>query len=54
VDFAAKQKTDYITDGTTHTVPMILDPAPIAPEFNGADLVVAIRGARGTASLWSG
>lgn len=46
VDFAAKQKTHYLTDGTTHTVPMILDPAPIAAEFNGADLVAAIRGAQ--------
>jgi uncharacterized protein YbcV (DUF1398 family) len=46
VDFAAKQKTHYLTDGTTHTVPMILDPAPIAAEFNGSDLVAAIRGAQ--------
>lgn len=46
VDFAAKQKTHYLTDGTTHTVPMILDPGPIAAEFNGADLVAAIRGAQ--------
>jgi uncharacterized protein YbcV (DUF1398 family) len=46
VDFAAKQKTHYLTDGTTHTVPMILDPGPIAAEFNGAELVAAIRGAQ--------
>jgi len=46
VDFAAKQKTHYLTDGTTHTVHMILDAGPIAPEFNGAGLVAAIRGAQ--------
>jgi uncharacterized protein YbcV (DUF1398 family) len=46
VDFAAKQKTHYLKDGTTHTVPMILDPGPIAAEFNGAELVAAIRGAQ--------
>ena len=46
VDFAVKQKTHYLTDGTTHTVAMILDPGPIAAEFNGADLVAAIRGAQ--------
>jgi uncharacterized protein YbcV (DUF1398 family) len=46
VDFAAKQKTHYLTDGTTETVPMILDPGPIAAEFNGAGLVAAIRGAQ--------
>ena len=46
VDFAAKQKTHYLIDGTTHTVPMILDPGPIAAEFNGAGLVAAIRGAQ--------
>jgi uncharacterized protein YbcV (DUF1398 family) len=46
VDFAAKQKTHFLTDGTTHTVPMILDPGPIAAEFKGGDLVAAIRGAQ--------
>jgi uncharacterized protein YbcV (DUF1398 family) len=46
VDFAAKQKTHYLTDGTTRTVPMILDPGPIAAEFNSAGLVAAIRGAQ--------
>lgn len=46
VDFAAKQKTHYLTDGTTHAVPMILDPGLIAEDFNSADLVEAIRGAR--------
>jgi hypothetical protein len=46
VDFAAKQKTHYLKDGTTYTVPMILEPGPIAAEFNGADLVAAIRGAQ--------
>jgi uncharacterized protein YbcV (DUF1398 family) len=46
VDFATKQKTHYLTDGTTHTVPMILAPGPIAAEFNGAQLVAAIRGAQ--------
>ena len=46
VDFAAKQKTHYLTDGTTHTVPMILDPGRIAAEFDSAGLVAAIRGAQ--------
>jgi uncharacterized protein YbcV (DUF1398 family) len=46
VDFAAKRKTHYLADGATHTVPMILDPGPIAPEFNGTELVAAIRGAQ--------
>jgi uncharacterized protein YbcV (DUF1398 family) len=46
VDFAAKQKTHYLMDGTTYTAPMILDPGPIAAEFNGAGLVAAIRGAQ--------
>ncbi len=46
VDFEAKQKTHYLTDGTTYTVPMILDPGPIAAEFSSADLVAAIRGAQ--------
>ncbi len=37
VDFAAKQKTHYLTDGTTHTVPMILDPGRVvcAPRLRG-------------------
>jgi hypothetical protein len=43
VDFAAKQKTHYLVDGSTHTVPMILDPGPIAAEFDSADLVAAIN-----------
>jgi uncharacterized protein YbcV (DUF1398 family) len=46
VDFAAKQKTHYLTDGTTHAVPMILDPGPIAADFNSSGLVAAIRGAQ--------
>jgi uncharacterized protein YbcV (DUF1398 family) len=46
VDFAAKQKTHYLMDRTTHTAPMILDPGAIAAEFNSADLVAAIRGAQ--------
>ncbi len=46
VDFAAKQKTHYLTDGSTHTVRMILEPGPIAAEFNGTALVAAIRGAQ--------
>jgi uncharacterized protein YbcV (DUF1398 family) len=46
VDFAAKQKTHYLGDGTTHTVPMILDPGPTAKDFNSAGLVAAIRGAQ--------
>ena len=46
VDFAARQKTHYLIDGTMYTVPMILEPGPIAAEFNGADLVAAIRDAQ--------
>jgi uncharacterized protein YbcV (DUF1398 family) len=46
VDFATMQKTHYLSDGTTHTVPMILDPGPISMEFSSADLVAAIRGAQ--------
>ncbi|MFC5863223.1 DUF1398 family protein [Acidicapsa dinghuensis] len=46
VDFATKQKTHYMSDGTTHAVPMILDLDPISEEFNSADLVAAIRGAQ--------
>ena len=46
VDFAAKQKTHYLADGTTHPVPMILAPGPIAAEFDNVGLVAAIRGAQ--------
>jgi len=46
VDFASKQKTHYLADGTTHTVPMILDPGPITDNFDSAALVAAIRGAQ--------
>lgn len=46
VDFATKQKTHYPPDGTTHTVSMILNPDPIAAEFDSAALVAAIRGAQ--------
>jgi uncharacterized protein YbcV (DUF1398 family) len=46
VDFSSKQKIHYLTDGTTYAVPMILEPGPIAVEFNGADLAAAIRGAQ--------
>jgi len=46
VDFATKQKTHYLADGATHTVAMILDPGPIAAEFDNAGLVAAIRGAQ--------
>ena len=46
VGFAAKQKTHYLADGTTHPVPMILAPGPIAAEFDNVGLVAAIRGAQ--------
>ncbi len=46
VDFATKEKTHYLSDGATHTVPMILDPGPISTEFSSVDLVAAIRGAQ--------
>jgi uncharacterized protein YbcV (DUF1398 family) len=45
VDFATKQKTHYLADGTTHTVAMILEPGPIEAEFDHSGLVAAIRGA---------
>jgi len=46
VDFATKQKTHYLADGSTQAVAMILDPGPIAAEFDNAGLVAAIRGAQ--------
>jgi uncharacterized protein YbcV (DUF1398 family) len=46
VDFAARQKTHYLGDGTTETILMILEPGPIAAEFDSAALVAAIRGAQ--------
>ena len=46
VDFAAAQKTHYLADGTTVTVPMIMTPGPIAPEFDDDALVDAVRGAQ--------
>ncbi len=46
VDFATKQNTHYLTDGSTHTVPMILNPDLIAADFDSAALVAAIRGAQ--------
>lgn len=46
VDFATKQNTHYLTDGSTHTAPMILNPDPIATDFDSAALVAAIRGAQ--------
>ena len=46
VDFATAQKTHYLTDGTTLAVPMILEPGPIAADFNTEALVAAIRGAQ--------
>jgi uncharacterized protein YbcV (DUF1398 family) len=49
VNFATMQKVHYLTDGTTRTVPMILEAGPIAAEFNGAGLVAAIRGSQADA-----
>lgn len=46
VDFATKQKTHYLTDGTTLMFPMSLNPGPIAAEFDGDALVATIRGAQ--------
>jgi uncharacterized protein YbcV (DUF1398 family) len=46
VDFSSRQKTHYLKDGSTCTVPMILDPGPIAAEFDGSGLVAVIRGAQ--------
>jgi len=46
VDFEAKRKTHYLADGSTHTLPMILEPGPVAPEFSSTGLIAAIRGAQ--------
>jgi uncharacterized protein YbcV (DUF1398 family) len=46
VDFAALQKTHYLTNGTTHALPMIVEPGPIAAEFDNGGLVTALRGAQ--------
>ncbi len=46
VDFAAKQNTHYLANGTTHTVDMILNTDPVAAEFDSGGLVAAIRGAQ--------
>jgi uncharacterized protein YbcV (DUF1398 family) len=46
VDFAAAEKTHYLADGTTEAVRMILEPGPIAAEFDAEALVAAIRGAQ--------
>ncbi len=46
VDFATKQKTHYLSGGTTHTVPMILDPGPIPAEFNSDAIVAALSDAQ--------
>lgn len=46
VDCATAQKTHYLADGSTVTIPMILDPGPIAADFDGEALVAAIRGAQ--------
>ena len=46
IDFAARQKTHYLGDGTVHSVPMILEPGPIAADFDSASLLAAIRGAQ--------
>ena len=46
VDFAARRKNHYLADGSTESVDMILEPGPIAAEFDDAALVAAIRGAQ--------
>jgi uncharacterized protein YbcV (DUF1398 family) len=46
VDFASAQKTYYLTNGSTHTEPMIFTPDQIAPHFSQANLIAAIRGAQ--------
>lgn len=46
VDFATRQKTHYLSSGSAHIVPMILDPGPVSAEFSRADLVATIRGAQ--------
>jgi uncharacterized protein YbcV (DUF1398 family) len=46
VDYVTAQKTHYLADGSTVTIPMILEPGPIAAEFDAEALVAAIRGAQ--------
>ncbi|MGD0914787.1 MAG: DUF1398 family protein [Terracidiphilus sp.] len=46
VDYATAQKTHYLTDGSSITIPMILDPGPIAADFDAEALRAAIRGAQ--------
>lgn len=46
VDFAAARKTCYLSDGATHSEPMILEPSPIAAAWSAPGLVSAIRGAQ--------
>lgn len=46
VDFPTRQKTHYLSDGTTHRVPMILEPDPIPAEFNSDAIVAALSDAQ--------
>jgi uncharacterized protein YbcV (DUF1398 family) len=46
VNFATRQMTHFLVDGSTHTVAMVLDPGSISAEFSSVDLVAAIRGAQ--------
>ena len=46
VDLATMQKTHFLSDGATHMVPMILDPGPVAAEFNSDAIVAALSDAQ--------
>lgn len=46
VNFATMQKTHFLSDGTTHMVPMILDPGPVAVEFDSDAIVAALSDAQ--------
>ena len=49
VDYISAQKTHYLSDGSTITIPMILDLGPVAAEFDAKAITAAIRGAQSDA-----
>ncbi len=46
VNFATMQKTHFLSDGATHMVPMILDPGPVASEFDSDAIGAALSDAQ--------
>ncbi len=49
VNLATMQKTHFLSDRATHTVPMILDPGPVAAEFDSDAIVAALSDAQADA-----